>query len=896
MNKKFKIDGISCQACVARIEKSVGKIPGVDSATVNGVSEILTVDFDEKNLTAGDIVKTVSELGYGIEEKKSELKKASLKIGGMTCQACVKRVEKAVGKIKGVSEGNVNLATEKLSLKYDEDSVSLDEIKKSVLDAGYTIEDEKKINSVTLSIEGMTCQSCVSRIEKKTKELPGVEKISINLATEKAVVEYQKNELKISEIVKFIDELGYKAVKEETAKDFDAEKKQKELKNEWNKFITAVIFAVPVFYISMGHMMGMPIPGIINPENNPMAFAVTQLLLSIPVIIIGKRFYVTGIKLLAKMSPNMDSLIAMGTGAAVLYSLYGTYMISRGQNEYVHVLYYESAVVILALIMLGKYLENVSKGRTSEAIKKLMGLQPKKANLIKNGDIVEVDIEDVEKGDILLVKPGESIPVDGEVTEGNSSVDESMLTGESIPVEKSPGSRVVGASINKNGSIKMKTTAVGADTTLAKIVKLVEDAQGSKAPIARMADIISGYFVPVVIGIAFFSAATWYILGITGRVALSTTPGIFSLSIFIAVLVIACPCSLGLATPTAIMVGTGKGAEYGILIKGGEALEMAHKIDTVVFDKTGTITEGKPKLTDVISSGDIGNDEILRLAASAELHSEHPLGDAIVKGAKEKGIKLSEIEKFNSITGMGIEAEIEGRTILVGNHKLMKSKGIEVSFTREEDQLSKEGKTLMLVASDGKFQGVVAVADTVKKTSKEAVEILKNMGIKVAMITGDNKLTAEAIAKQVGIEIVLSEVLPEDKSIEVKRLQKNGAKVAMVGDGINDAPALAQSDVGIAIGNGTDIAIESADIVLMKSDIKDVASAIQLSHATIRNIKQNLFWAFAYNSMGIPIAAGALYLTTGHLLNPMIAGAAMAMSSVSVVTNALRLRFFKPKF
>jgi Cu+-exporting ATPase len=896
MNKKFKIDGISCQACVARIEKSVGKIPGVDSATVNGVSEILTVNFDENNLTAEDILKTVSELGYGIEEKKSELKKASLKIGGMTCQTCVKRVEKAVGKTKGVSEGNVNLATEKLSLKYDEDSVSLDEIKKSVLDAGYTIENEKKINSVTLSIEGMTCQSCVSRIEKKTRELPGVEKISVNLTTEKAVVEYQKNELKISEIVKFIDELGYKAVKEETAKDFDADKKQKELKNEWNKFITAMIFAVPVFYISMGHMMGMPIPGIINPENNPMAFAVTQLLLSIPVIIIGKRFYVTGIKLLAKMSPNMDSLIAMGTGAAVLYSLYGTYMISRGQNEYVHVLYYESAVVILALIMLGKYLENVSKGRTSEAIKKLMGLQPKKANLIKNGDIVEVDIEDVEKGDILLVKPGESIPVDGEVTEGNSSVDESMLTGESIPVEKSPGSRVVGASINKNGSIKMKTTAVGADTTLAKIVKLVEDAQGSKAPIARMADIISGYFVPVVIGIAFFSAATWYILGITGRVALSTTPGIFSLSIFIAVLVIACPCSLGLATPTAIMVGTGKGAEYGILIKGGEALEMAHKIDTVVFDKTGTITEGKPKLTDVISSGDIGNDEILRLAASAELHSEHPLGDAIVKGAKEKGIKLAEIEKFNSITGMGIEAEIEGRTILVGNHKLMKSKGIEVSFTREEDQLSKEGKTLMLVASDGKFQGVVAVADTVKKTSKEAVEILKNMGIKVAMITGDNKLTAEAIAKQVGIEIVLSEVLPEDKSIEVKRLQKNGAKVAMVGDGINDAPALAQSDVGIAIGNGTDIAIESADIVLMKSDIKDVASAIQLSHATIRNIKQNLFWAFAYNSMGIPIAAGALYLTTGHLLNPMIAGAAMAMSSVSVVTNALRLRFFKPKF
>ena len=896
MNKKFKIDGISCQACVARIEKAVGKIKGVDSASVNSVSEILTVEADEKEVSTEDIKKIVSDLGYGIEEKVKELSKSTVKIGGMTCQACVKRVERAVNKINGVSEGSVNLATEKLSVSFDGEAVDLDEIKKAVIDAGYSIEEENKISSVTLSIEGMTCQSCVSRIEKKTSEMPGVEKISVNLATEKAVVDYRKNELKLSEIVKFINELGYKAVKEEKVKDFDADKKQKDLDDEWKKFIIAILFAFPVFYISMGHMMGMPIPWIMNPENNPMAFALIQLLLSIPVIVIGKRFYVTGIKLLFKLSPNMDSLIAMGTGAAVIYSLYGTYMIGSGNVEYVHVLYYESAVVILALIMLGKYLENVSKGRTSEAIKKLMGLQPKKASLIKNGEIVEVDIEDVEKGDVLLVKPGESIPVDGEVVDGITSVDESMLTGESIPVEKTLGSKVVGASINKNGSIKIEATAVGSDTALAKIVKLVEDAQGSKAPIARMADVISGYFVPVVIGIATISAITWYVLGTTGKVALSATPGIFSLSIFIAVLVIACPCSLGLATPTAIMVGTGKGAEYGILIKGGEALEMAHRIDTVVFDKTGTITEGKPKLTDVISSGDLQDDELLRLAASAELHSEHPLGDAIVEGAKEKWLKLAEIEKFNSITGMGIEALVEGKNILVGNQKLMKTKGIDVKFTPEEDQLSKEGKTLMLMAADGKFQGVLAVADTVKKTSKEAVKILKEMGLKVAMITGDNALTAEAIAKEVGIDIVLSEVMPEDKSIEVKRLQKEGVRVAMVGDGINDAPALAQSDVGIAIGSGTDVAIESADIVLMKSDIKDVASAIQLSHATMRNIKQNLFWAFAYNSMGIPVAAGALYLITGHLLNPMIAGAAMAMSSVSVVTNALRLRFFKPKF
>jgi len=896
MNKKFKIDGISCQACVARIEKAVGKIKGVDSTTVNPISEILTVEADEKKVSSEDIKKTVSDLGYGIKERETKLNKATLKIDGMTCQACVKRVEKAVNKLEGVLDGNVNLTTEKLSVSYDEDSVDLDEIKKAVVDAGYSIEEEKKINTVTLSIGGMTCQSCVSRIEKKTSQLLGVETINVNLATEKALVEYRKNEIKLSEIVKFINELGYKAVKEDTVKDLDGDKKQKELQNEWKKFIIAILFALPVFYISMGHMMGMPVPRIINPENNPMNFALIQLLFSIPVILIGKRFYVTGIKLLFKFSPNMDSLIAMGTGAAMIYSLYGTYMISSGNIEYVHFLYYESAVVILALIMLGKYLENVSKGRTSEAIKKLMGLQPKKASLIKNGDIVEVDIEDVEKGDILLVKPGESIPVDGEVTEGSSSVDESMLTGESIPMEKTPGSKVVGASINKNGSIKIRATAVGSDTALAKIVKLVEDAQGSKAPIARMADVISGYFVPVVIGIAIVSAITWYILGTTGKVVLSETPAIFSLSIFIAVLVIACPCSLGLATPTAIMVGTGKGAEYGILIKGGEALEMTHRVDTIVFDKTGTITEGKPKLTDVISSGELSDNEILKLAASAELHSEHPLGDAIVEGAKEKGLKFAKIEKFNSITGMGIEALVDEKNILVGNQKLMKTKGIEVNFTPEEDQLSKEGKTLMLVAADGKFQGVVAVADTVKKTSKEAVKILKEMGIKVAMITGDNALTAEAIAKEVGIEIVLSEVMPEDKSIEVKRLQKNGARVAMVGDGINDAPALAQSDVGIAVGSGTDVAIESADIVLMKSDIKDVASAIQLSHATIRNIKQNLFWAFAYNSMGIPVAAGVLYLITGHLLNPMIAGAAMAMSSVSVVTNALRLRFFKPKF
>ena len=548
-------------------------------------------------------------------------------------------------------------------------------------------------------------------------------------------------------------------------------------------------------------------------------------------------------------------------------------------------LYYEAAVTILALITLGKYLEAISKGKTSQAIKKLMGLAPKTATIVRDGKELVIPIDEVIVGDIVIVKPGEKLPVDGEVIEGDTAVDEAMLTGESIPVEKTVGSKVIGASINKTGFIKYKATKVGKDTALSQIIKLVEDAQGSKAPIAKMADIIASYFVPIVIGLAILASIGWLIAG---------ESGVFALTIFISVLVIACPCALGLATPTAIMVGTGKGAEYGVLIKGGEALEVTHQIDTIVFDKTGTITEGKPVVTDIITTT-ISEDELLSIAASSEKGSEHPLGEAIVKGAEERNIKFKEISNFKAIPGHGIQVEIEGKVILLGNKKLMTENSIEIGdLGVKSDKLANEGKTPMYIAINNKLEGIIAVADTVKPSSKEAIENLHKMGIKVAMITGDNKKTADAIAKQVGIDIVLAEVLPEDKANEVKKLQEKGSKVAMVGDGINDAPALAQADIGIAIGTGTDVAIESANIVLMKGDLKDVATAIKLSKATIRNIKQNLFWAFGYNVLGIPVAMGVLHIFGGPLLNPMIGAAAMSLSSVSVLTNALRLRGFNP--
>ncbi|MGB3974130.1 MAG: heavy metal translocating P-type ATPase [Peptococcia bacterium] len=817
------------------------------------------------------------------------MKNATLTVTGMTCASCAKAVERKVSKVDGVHFANVNLATETLNVEFDENKIDIQQVKEAVEKAGYGVQDEiaDTIREVTIPISGMTCASCAKAVERSINKLPGIREVSVNYATERAKVVYDSSSTRISQLKDAITKAGYEALEIETGErvDLERDRREKEMKSLWTRFLIAIIFAIPLFYIAMGHMLGLPIPEFIRPELYPLNFALGQLILVIPIIIAGYRFYTVGFSRLFHLEPNMDSLIAVGTSAAILYGLYAIFQIVQGKAEYAMELYFESAGVIIALILLGKYLEAVSKGKTSEAIKKLMGLAPKTATVIHDGKEMIIPIEEVETGDILLVKPGERIPVDGEVVEGRSSVDESMLTGESIPVEKNIGSKVTGASINKNGTIKFKATKVGKDTTLAQIIKLVEDAQGTKAPIAKMADIISGYFVPIVMAIAIIAGIAWYLSG---------QSVVFSLTIFIAVLVIACPCALGLATPTAIMVGTGKGAEHGVLIKGGEALETAHKVKTVVLDKTGTITEGKPQVTDIITTDIVSENELLQLSASAEKGSEHPLGEAIVNAAKESNMEFLPAEDFAAIPGHGIEVVIQGKNILLGNKKLMADKNIELSLQEESDRLAAEGKTPMFVVIDNKLAGIIAVADVIKPSSKRAIELLHNMGIEVAMLTGDNKRTAEAIARQVGIDIVLAEVLPQDKANEVKKLQTEGKKVAMVGDGINDAPALAQADIGIAIGSGTDVAMESADIVLMRSDLMDVPTAIQLSKQTIKNIKQNLFWAFAYNTAGIPIAAGLLYIFGGPLLNPMIAAGAMAFSSVSVVTNALRLKRFKP--
>lgn len=807
-----------------------------------------------------------------------------LKVEGMTCASCAKTIERVTKKLEGVTESNVNFAAEKLNVSYDESKISVKEIQDAVEKAGYKAIDDT-VNR-TFKIEGMTCASCAKTIERVTRKLDGVTESSVNLATEKMTIKYDASKVKIVDIKKAVEAAGYKAIDDEVSVDTDKERKDREIKILWRRFLISAVFTVPVLYMAMGHMLGLPLPDMISPMMNPHAYALLQLALTAPVIIAGYKFYTIGFKALVRRSPNMDSLIALGTSAAILYGIFAVIQIYRGNTEYVENLYFEAAGVIMTLITLGKYLESVTKGKTSEAIKKLMGLAPKTATIIRNGVEEEISIDDVEVGDVIVVKPGEKMPVDGEVIEGTTSVDESMLTGESIPVEKSIGDPIIGASINKNGTIKYKATKVGKDTALAQIIKLVEEAQGSKAPIAKMADIISGYFVPIVIAIAVISGLGWYLTGETA---------IFSLTIFISVLVIACPCALGLATPTAIMVGTGKGAEYGVLIKSGVALETAHKIKTIVFDKTGTITEGKPKVTDILVMDGIEEEYLLQLAATAEKGSEHPLGEAIVKLAEEKNLILKKLDSFQAIPGHGIEVRIEDKNILLGNKKLMDDREISLEKLAEaSDKLAGEGKTPMYVAIENNMAGIIAVADTVKENSRRAIDKLHEMGIEVAMITGDNKRTAEAIARQVGIDRVLAEVLPQDKANEVKKLQDEGRQVAMVGDGINDAPALAQADIGIAIGSGTDVAMESADIVLMRSDLMDVPTAIDLSKKTIRNIKQNLFWAFGYNTLGIPVAMGVLHLFGGPLLNPMIAAAAMSLSSVSVLTNALRLKKFRP--
>ena len=747
-------------------------------------------------------------------------------------------------------------------------------------------------------VTGMTCSACSAHVEKSVEKLQGVCSVNVNLLQNSMTVEYEDTKLTDDEIIKAVEQGGYGAkVHGAENSSIPAENiAQSEMESMKKRLIWSFLFLVPLFYISMGHMMGMPLPEILSGHENMMSFALTQLFLTLPILYLNRKYFSTGFQAIWHRSPNMDSLIALGATAAFVYSVGAIYAIGyymgHGDMQMAHSygmeFYFESAGMILTLITVGKYMETRSKGKTSEAITKLLDLAPKKATIFKNGAEIEVPIEQVQKGDIIVVRPGQSIPVDGIVVEGFSAVDESALTGESIPVEKNIGDTVIGATVNKTGYFKFQAEKVGSDTTLSQIVQLVEEASASKAPIAKLADKVSGIFVPVVIAIAVIAMIVWLLLGY---------PFSFALSIGIAVLVISCPCALGLATPTAIMVGTGKGAENGILIKSAESLEIAHEIDTVILDKTGTVTEGKPKVTDILLAEGVFQNRLLKSAMAVEQLSEHPLSEAIVKYAKEKNIAVENGENFEAIAGQGIKADVFGKKVIAGNMKMMKAEKIEQDILFQKGEaLAKEGKTPLYFAEDKKLLGVIAVADVVKDTSKEAIAKFHDMGIDVVMLTGDNQQTAQAIAKQVNLTNVVAEVLPQDKEKQVRQIQRQGKKVAMIGDGINDAPALARADVGVAIGAGTDVAIESADIVLMKSDLLDAVAAIQLSRAVIRNIKQNLFWAFFYNAIGIPLAAGVFYTALGWKLNPMFAAAAMSFSSVFVVTNALRLKLFQPDF
>lgn len=791
-------------------------------------------------------------------------KKIDIDVMGMTCAACSARVEKALNKQEGVDKAVVNLLSNKATVEYDDESIKGEDLIQVIEKTGYEVPSIKK----TLLIEGMTCAACSTRVEKVLNRLDGVSKASVNLSTNKALVEFPSGAVDVETLIRAVEKAGYKA-ELEVERDVDREKelREKEIKSLKTSFIVSAILSIPLFSAMFFHMAGTD-----NALSNILNNGWFQLVLATPVqFIIGYRFYRGAYNSLRGGGANMDVLIAMGTSAAYFYSLYN---LLNGIHEY----YFESSAVIITLILLGKTFEAVAKGKTSEAIKKLMGLQPKTARVVRDGQEMDIAIEKLEIGDIIVVRPGERVPVDGVIVEGHSSIDESMLTGESIPVDKTVGDQVVGATINKFGSFKFEAKKIGKDTVLAQIIKLVEEAQGSKAPVQRLADKISGIFVPVVVGIALVTVLGFSLIGNNFNTGLINA---------VAVLVIACPCALGLATPTAIMVGTGKAAENGILIKSGEHLERAHQMDTIIFDKTGTITKGEPEVTDILAFNGIDEDEILRIAASVEKVSEHPLGQAIVKYAEDKDITLVDTDSFMSLSGKGLRAGFEGKDIYIGNRRLMKENNIDLTgFENEMLRLEEEGKTAMLLSIDGGISGIIAVADKIKETSLEAIKELKAMDLDVYMITGDNERTAKAIAREVGIDNILADVLPENKAEVVEDLKSQGRHVGMVGDGINDAPALAAADVGFAIGTGTDVAMEAADITLMRGDLNGVVTAIRLSHRTMKTIKQNLFWAFFYNSVGIPFSALGF-------LNPMVAGAAMAFSSVSVVTNSLRLRRFK---
>ncbi|AZJ21819.1 copper-translocating P-type ATPase [Bacillus wiedmannii] len=804
----------------------------------------------------------------------NEQKEANLQISGMTCAACANRIEKGLKKVEGVHDANVNFALEKTKIMYDPQKTNPQQFKEKVESLGYGIVSDK----AEFTVSGMTCAACANRVEKRLNKLEGVNGATVNFALESATVDFNPDEINVNEMKSAITKLGYKLEVKSDEQDGSTDHRLQEIERQKKKFIISFILSFPLLWAMVSHFSFTSFIYLPDMLMNPWV----QLALATPVqFIIGGQFYVGAYKALRNKSANMDVLVALGTSAAYFYSVYLSIR-SIGSSEHMTDLYFETSAVLITLIILGKLFEAKAKGRSSEAIKKLMGLQAKTATVLRDGTEMKILIEEVVAGDIVYVKPGEKIPVDGEIVEGKSAIDESMLTGESIPVDKTIGDVVIGSTMNKNGFLKVKATKVGRDTALAQIIKVVEEAQGSKAPIQRVADQISGIFVPVVVVIAIITFAVWMLF---------VTPGDFggALEKMIAVLVIACPCALGLATPTSIMAGSGRSAEYGILFKGGEHLEATHRLDTVILDKTGTVTNGKPVLTDVIVADGFHEEEILRLVAAAEKNSEHPLAEAIVEGIKEKKIDIPSSETFEAIPGFGIESVVEGKQLLIGTRRLMKKFDIDIEeVSKSMEELEREGKTAMLIAINKEYAGIVAVADTVKDTSKAAIARLKKMGLDVVMITGDNTQTAQAIAKQVGIDHVIAEVLPEGKAEEVKKLQAQGKKVAMVGDGINDAPALATADIGMAIGTGTDVAMEAADITLIRGDLNSIADAIFMSKMTIRNIKQNLFWALAYNGLGIPIAAFGF-------LAPWVAGAAMAFSSVSVVLNALRLQRVKLK-
>ncbi len=804
---------------------------------------------------------------------EAKTKKITLNIGGMSCINCAHTIEKALQKLNGVTQATVNLAAEQALIDYNPDIVTQKEIEDTITQAGYKVIHEK----VTLQVGGMSCVNCAKTIEKALNSREGVYNATVNFAAENVAVEYNSQQISVAAIKKTIQDVGYQVIEPQKTQNLEdtASKARKSHINRLKLLLgVSVALTIPIMLL----MWLAPLP---MEQNNLLMF-----ILATPVqFIVGWTFYVGTYKGLRNRTVNMDTLIAMGTSAAYIYSTVVTFMPEIFPSAAV---FFDTSVMIISFILLGKLLDAVAKGRTSEAIRKIMGLQAKVALVIRGGEELEVPVEEVQVGDIILVRPGEKIPVDGIVIEGYSAVDEKVITGESIPVEKRSGDQVVGATLNKTGVLKFKATKVGKDTVLAQIIRLVEDALTSKAPVQRLADVASSYFVPAIIATATLSALAWYFL--------AGADFIFALTIFIAVVVVACPCALGLATPTAIMVGVGKGAENGILIKSGEALEAAHKLQTIVFDKTGTLTKGEPEVTDIVPADGFTAEKLLQLSAMAEKNSEHPLGSAIVKRATERGFKVEEPEVFNAIPGHGVEVNYKGSTILLGNRKLMEANNIDIGgLEAKMTSLEEEGKTAMLIAIDNKPAGLIAVADTLKDHSTDAVRTLQQMGLEVVMLTGDNKRTANAIAKQAGVNRVLAEVLPSEKADEIKRLQSEGKVVAMVGDGINDAPALAQANIGIAIGSGTDVAIETGDIVLIKNDLRDVVVAIQLSRATMRKIRQNLFWAFFYNVALIPLAAGAFYPLLHVLFDPIYAAAAMASSSVTVVTNASLLRRFKPK-